>query len=97
MPFLVVSTCPLCRYSQPSVNVGQPALYFRLSIHFTDGTVQSVVSDLSWTVRPEALNGHSRQPHSLPCPQVTAGPVVMNDIYNGETYDGRCGPRITSQ
>ena len=60
---------PCFRYSQPTVNVGNLTLAFKLSIHYTDGTKDTLVSDTTW-------GG-------------AASPVVLNDIYEGETYDAR--------
>ncbi len=40
-----------------------------LSVRYTDGTTQSVVTDPTW--------------------QWAEGPILTNDIYNGETYDAR--------
>jgi hypothetical protein len=38
------------RYSQPSVNVGFDTMYLKLSVHYTDGSKYSVVSDTTWGV-----------------------------------------------
>lgn len=39
------------RYSQPTVNVGPNSLFFKLSVHYADGTKDAIVSDLTWKVQ----------------------------------------------
>lgn len=63
------------RYNQPKVAVytkAAPKMILRLSVEFTDGSTQNVVSDA-------ATDGVVWQQHQ--------SPVLMDDIYAGETYD----------
>ena len=45
------------------------ALLLQITIEYTDGTTESIITDNSW--------------------KASTGPVLMSDIYDGETYDAR--------
>lgn len=52
-----------------AMTVGKPCLKAQLRIQYSDGSVQTIVTDRGW--------------------QVGAGPILMNSVYLGETYDAR--------
>lgn len=52
-----------------AMTVGKPCLKAQIRVTYTDGSIETIVSDQSW--------------------KAGEGPVLMNSVYLGETYDAR--------
>lgn len=81
-------------YGQHSVNVGDNGVMLKLSLTYSDLTTDSIVT------RAPANSTLSRSPHNPKQPQssvttlatdwkAATGPIVMSDMYAGETFDSR--------
>lgn len=78
-------------WSQPSIAAGEPQLLALLSVKDVDTNKWSFVSSLASADASADASGRLRGNSTVVPLTFTSGPspVVMNDIYNGETYDAR--------
>lgn len=77
-------------FAQPTVNSGPRQFMMILSVTTSDGTTTYYSSSLTGQVMASASLPGGRAGAATPLSFVaTAGPVTADDIYIGETYDGR--------